>query len=79
MENVYWFDEPTRVRAYDCMEDGEPQFFVGIAFEDKVIWSCCGGVLDIDSLYLHADEDKFGGEVITSLGDWVDFSDYIVE
>lgn len=79
MENKFYFEEPTQVRVYDCMEDGDPCFMKGIAFEDKFICACCGMVVGIDELYSNADEDKFGGEVITPLGDWVDFSDYIMK
>ena len=79
MENKFYFEEPTQVRAYECMEGGEPCFMIGVAYEDKFICACCGGVFEIDKLYENADEDKFSGEVITPLGDWIDFSDYIVE
>lgn len=79
MENKFYFEEPTQVRAYDCMEDGEPCFMMGIAYEDKFICACCGGVFGIDEIYAAADEDKFTGQVIQEYQDWVDFSDYIVE
>ena len=77
MENKFYFENPTQVRAYECMENGEPCFMTGIAYEDKFICACCGGVCEIDELYENADEDKFSGEVIKSLGDWIDFSDSI--
>lgn len=79
MEKLLWFEQPTQVRAFDCVEEGEPQFFTAIAFQDKVICACCGMVLDIDNLYANADNDNYTGEVIKPLGDWVDFSDYIYE
>ena len=82
MEEQFWFETPTMVRCYEHMEedaDGvkEPQFFVGIAYHDEVICACCGGVYDLEDLYDGADEDGFSGQVVTLLGDWVDFSDYI--
>ena len=79
MENKFWFDEPTQVSVYGGCEDEEFFFMTGIAFEDKFICACCGDVLEIDELYANADRDKYSGEVIISLGDWVDFSDYILE
>ena len=79
MENVYWFEAPTQVRVYDCIENGEAQFFNAIAFEDKIICACCGMLLSIDAIYSNADEDHYTGEVIKPFKDWVDFSDYIGE
>ena len=83
MENKFWFEMPTQVRCFEFMEEingvQEPQFFTGIAYHDQVICACCGAIFDIDEIYAIADEDHFAGEVIKPLGDWVDFSDYIVE
>ena len=77
MENKYWFEEPTQVRAYDGMEDGEPCFMTGIAYKDEFICACCGGVFEIDEIYAAADEDKFTGTVILCWNTWVDFTDCI--
>ena len=77
MKNEFWFENPVQVRVFDCVEDGEPQFYNGIAFQDKVICACCGMVVDVDDIYDNADEDKFTGVVIEPLGDWVDFSEEI--
>lgn len=80
MENKFWFENPTQVRAYDGIdENGEVVYFNGIAFKDNVICACCGECMKIDDLYANADEDQYTGEVITEYEYWVDFSAEIGE
>ena len=80
MKNEFWFENPVQVRVFDCIdEDGEAQFYNGIAFQDKVICACCGMVVDIDDLYDNADDDKFTGAVIEPYKTWVSFSEEIGE
>lgn len=77
MENIHWFDNPTQVKVYDCIEDNEVCFFNAIGFENKVICACCGMILDIEDIYANADEDNYVGAVLIPFDEWVDFSDYI--
>ena len=77
-KNLHYYEKPVQVKIYECFEDEEPQYSVGIAYHDYVICACCGGIFNIEDVFANADEDKFGGDVIIPLGeDWVDFSDYI--
>ena len=81
--NKFWFEVPTQVKFYDPYESEDENaailtnFTGGIAFEDKIICGCCGGVISIDELYEGADEDKFTGEVIIPM-EWIDISETII-
>lgn len=54
---------PTQVKFLDDEEDIQ----YGIAFEDKIICACCGGIYELDEV-----------EILTEL-DWADFRDTIKE
>lgn len=67
------FEIPTQVKFWD--EDTN-DYIGGIAFEDKIICGCCGGVIDIEDYLDYFDPDMLPSEKIIPL-DWVDISDEI--
>ena len=72
MRHTY-FDFPTQVRFYDV--DGV-KWTGGIAYEDKVICGCCGGLFSIEEIYEFA--PKTLEEPIRVYKDWVDLSSAIM-
>ena len=78
-KNLHYYEMPVQVKIYDCTEEDEPCYNIGIAYHDYVICACCGAILEIEDAFDAADEDKFAGDVIIPFEDWVDFSDYINE
>ena len=67
IEGKTYFSVPTQVRVEAPDTDG---FDYGIAYHSIFICAGCGEVFDLEEL----NQD---GLAIESLGDWVDFSDYI--
>lgn len=58
-----YYDEPTMVRFLD---EGNEGYDYGIAFGEKIVCACCGGVLEQDDLLF-----------VEELGHWIDF-DYAI-
>jgi hypothetical protein len=70
---VMRFEIPTQVKFWD--EDTN-DYIGGIAFEDKIICGCCGGVIDIDDCLEYSDPDVPSDEKIIPL-EWVNISEEI--
>lgn len=55
MEKHLFFDEPKQVKFIDVdYDDGvnqEPHWLGGIAYQDRIICGCCGGVISLKDLY----------------------------
>lgn len=73
MNTIKWFEIPTQVAFYD-IDAGK--FYGGIAYQNKIICGCCGGVLDIEELYDYAEECEYEGPFIMELN-WEDISEAI--
>ena len=43
-----YFEVPTQVKFWDV--DGD-HYIGGIAYRDKIICGCCGGIFDISEIY----------------------------
>ena len=69
-----YFDFPTQVRFYDV--DGD-KWIGGIAYKDKIICGCCGGLFSIEEIYGLAPE-TLEEEPIRVYKDWVDLSSAIM-
>ena len=72
-ERILDFNRPTQVKFIDFDRDignddnKEPYWIGGIAFGDKIICGCCGGIIDIQGYY--EDWDNFARE---EFGDYVE-------
>ena len=68
---IDYFDKPTQVKFIDPLEpmteNGAPHFCSGIAYKDKIICGCCGGIFQLDEL-----------EWMQVYQDWIDISEAIV-
>lgn len=69
---VKYFDSPRQVKWYDY-ESGD--YATGIAFQDFIICSCCGGIISIKEVYAGAKEDNVQGIFIYK--SWESLSDSI--
>lgn len=65
------FDVPTQVAFWD--DDG--MYHAGIAYGEKIICACCGGVQEIKEIYEFAPS---GVEPIIVYKSWVDFEESII-
>ena len=72
MTNRY-FNVPTQVVFYDV--DGDC-WKSGIAYRDEIICACCGGVIEIDSIYEFAPVEMV--QPIFSYKSWCDITDDII-
>lgn len=68
-----YFDVPTQVRFYDV--DGV-KWIGGIAYKDKIICGCCGGLFSIEEIYESAPETL--EEPIKVYKNWVDLNSAIM-
>lgn len=75
VKRIPFYELPTQVKFADFDSD-KPSWIGGIAFEDKIICGCCGGVFEISDIYDEADEVGFKGEPIQGLR-WIDISEEI--
>ena len=73
MRHTY-FDFPTQVRFYDV--DGD-KWIGGIAYKDKIMCGCCGGLFSIEEIYEFAPENL--EEPIKVYKNWVDLSSAIMQ
>lgn len=73
MEIKSYYNEPTMVSFLDEDEDGNIERIYGIAYNEVIICSCCGGVFLITSVIEMAEENDIEFEEY----DWVPFTDYI--
>lgn len=71
-----FYDLPTQVKFVDFDSEDGLYWIGGIAFEDKIICGCCGGVFEISDIYDEANEIGFEGEPIQELR-WIDISEEI--
>ena len=60
MSRRVFFEKPTQVRFWECAEQ---DYVGGIAYEDKIICGCCGGILEIEEIYDNAAADAEDGEI----------------
>ena len=62
-----FYPTPTQVRWGEMDVDGQLEVYFGIAYQDKIICACCGGIrfLDDEGIYVF---EEF---------DWIDISDAI--
>ena len=66
-----YFEVPTQVKFWDI--DGDHG---GIAYQDKIICGCCGGIFDISEIYEFA-PDTLEEDPIVIYDNWVDISNEI--
>lgn len=45
-----FYSIPVQVRFSFVNDDGEKEILYGIAYQDKVICACCGGVFEIEEV-----------------------------
>ena len=64
-----YFEVPTQVKFWDIFSKG---YVGGIAFRDKIICGCCGGVASISDVYMSAPDTL--EDPIVVYDDWVDIS-----
>ena len=74
--NSIYFLQPTQVMYFDYREEDEPRLLTGIAFRQKIICGCCGGVIYINKL-VEAGEREGHKKVIFPYNDWCDISEAI--
>lgn len=68
-----YYSEPTMVSFLDEDEYGNSEKIYGIAYNDVIICSCCGGVFNITHVIEMAEEKDIEFEEY----DWVPFTDCI--
>lgn len=68
-----YYSEPTMVSFLDADEYENIERIYGIAYNDVIICSCCGGVFNIVDVIEMAEENDIKFEE----HDWVSFNDYI--
>lgn len=73
MEIKPYYNEPTIVSFLEEYEDGSIDIVYGIAYNEVIICSCCGGVFLISKVMEMAEENDIEFEE----HDWVSFTDYI--
>lgn len=71
MTDKQYFDRPTQVVFAD--PDNAGKWIVGIAYKDKIICGCCGGVFDIGDVVDMAAEAGVK-HPIYAYGDWNDIA-----
>ena len=69
-----YFDVPTQVAFFDYDNQDNPRYIGGIAYQDKIICGCCGGLVEIADIYEFTPE---GITPIKEYADWVDIDDEI--
>ena len=69
-----YYEIPTQVVFVDF--DNLENYQVGIAYQDKIICACCGGVFEIEELYELA-KDEGLEEVVYPYASWIDISEEI--
>ena len=73
MEIKSYYEKPTMVSFFDLDEGENFGKIYGIAYNDVIICSCCGGVFPITEVIEMAEENDIEFEEY----DWVPFTDYI--
>ena len=68
-----YYGEPTMVSFLDKDDEDNIERIYGIAYNDVIICSCCGGVFLISEVIEMAEENDIEFEEY----DWVPFTDYI--
>ena len=78
MTTKNWFERPAQVAFYDV--DNET-YIGGIAYRDKIICACCGGLVDLDELFEDVAEFAESGTpaLISYEDNWEDFSEAIID
>lgn len=62
-----FYPTPTQVRWGEMQDNGEIDEYFGIAYQDKVICACCGGVAPLNDEEVYVFEELY----------WEDISDAI--
>lgn len=70
MKKYNYFDVPTQVKFWGY---GSKRYYGGIAFQDKIICGCCGGVCDISEIYRCAPDTLYEDPIVV-FDSWVDIS-----
>ena len=68
-----YFEVPTQVKFWDIFNK---RYIGGIAYRDKIICGCCGGIFDIRGIYEFA-PDTLEQDPIVIYDNWVDISNEI--
>ena len=75
MKKHLYFETPTQVAYFDYYgEDDHPRYIGGIAYQDKIICGCCGGIVEIADVYEFTPE---GIEPIKVYHDWMNIEEEI--
>ena len=71
-----YFEKPTQVMFYDpdSTDRDVPPYSAGIAYGDKIICACCGGVFSIEEIEETA---KFDDKEPLIILPWIDFHEDI--
>lgn len=74
-----FFNRPTQVKFLEpfVFEPSEncPAYTAGIAYEDKIICGCCGGIFEIEEIYNGCELEGWAPVVV--FDDWADLSEEI--
>ena len=70
-----FYEKPKQVVFADPENPGD--WLAGIAFQDSIICSCCGGVFEIEDVVKQAEEDGVINPIY-EYSDWSDITDDIV-
>lgn len=70
MKKYNYFETPTQVKFWDV------HYIGGIAYRNKIICGCCGGILDISTIYEFA-PDTLEEDPIIPYDNWVNLSSEI--
>lgn len=62
-----FYPTPTQVRWGEMNDAGIIEEYFGIAYQEKVICGCCGGLIDLNEDYLYIFEEL----------EWIDIADAI--
>ena len=72
-----WYERPVQVAFCDVdnSDENNINYIGGIAYQDKIICGCCGGLIDIEEIFECA-EDYLpeGTPVIIEDGYWADIT-----
>lgn len=69
MKRKTYYEVPTQVKFWVDEEGIGIETYVGIAYCNRIICACCGGIFLLD-------DDDETVEVLEEM-DWIDFSEYI--
>lgn len=68
MKKYNYFPIPAQVKFWDY--DTYHRYLGGIAYRDKIICGCCGGIFDISEIYKFAQQDSLKEDPIVIIAGW---------